>query len=133
MMSAFKISNRRRVADRARRHAETSNQAWGESEVIWIRIVGEFFRRVPLLFQVAGERVKESHEKALRERWRLSPRQAKVASELAAGKTYKEIARDLGITFHTVNTHVKAILEKTGAKTSRRLAAMIHELDNRAP
>jgi DNA-binding CsgD family transcriptional regulator len=72
--------------------------------------------------------VTESHEKSLRERWGLSPRQAKVAAALAAGKTYKEIACDLGITFHTVNTHVKAVLAKTGAKTSRRLAAMIHEL-----
>ena len=69
-----------------------------------------------------------SRERVLIERWGLSPRQAKVACALATGQTYKEIAADLGITFHTVNTHVKAVLEKTGARTSRKLAVMVHEL-----
>jgi DNA-binding CsgD family transcriptional regulator len=68
-------------------------------------------------------------ETMLQERWHLSPRQARVAVLLASGKTYKEIAEELGITFHTVNTHVKAVLERTGAKTSRRLAALIHEAE----
>jgi len=56
----------------------------------------------------------------------LTPRERDVAVLLADGFTYKEIALSLGISPHTVNTHVKAVLRKLKVSGSRRLAAMIH-------
>jgi DNA-binding CsgD family transcriptional regulator len=56
----------------------------------------------------------------------LTPRERDVAVLLAEGFTYKEIALNLGISPHTVNTHVKAVLRKLKISGSRRLAALIH-------
>jgi DNA-binding NarL/FixJ family response regulator len=61
--------------------------------------------------------------------WRtlLTPRENQVAGALAAGLTYKEVAAKLGISFHTVNTHAKSILIKSGLRNSRELAAKWRE------
>jgi RNA polymerase sigma factor (sigma-70 family) len=56
----------------------------------------------------------------------LTPRERDVALLLADGLTYKEIATRLGVSPHTVNTHVKAVLRKLKVSGSRRLAALIH-------
>jgi RNA polymerase sigma factor (sigma-70 family) len=56
----------------------------------------------------------------------LTPRERDVALLLAEGLTYKEIATRLGVSPHTVNTHVKAVLRKLKVSGSRRLAALIH-------
>lgn len=61
---------------------------------------------------------------------RLTPREWVVAQALAEGLSYKEIADRLNISFHTVASHVKAVLRKTGQKSSRRVAAAIR---NRPP
>jgi DNA-binding CsgD family transcriptional regulator len=79
---------------------------------------------VPFPFRGA---VKASLDPFLRERFGLSPRQAAVAVMLMDGKAYKEIAGELGISFETVSTHVKAILDRTGAESSRRLAALVRD------
>lgn len=56
---------------------------------------------------------------------RLTPRQSAVAYLLAEGFSYKEIAAKLGISPHTVNTHVKTILKRLQLSGSRRLASII--------
>lgn len=56
---------------------------------------------------------------------RLTPRQSAVAYLLAEGLSYKEIATKLGISPHTVNTHVKTILKRLHLSGSRRLASII--------
>jgi RNA polymerase sigma factor (sigma-70 family) len=56
----------------------------------------------------------------------LTPRERDVAVLLAQGLMYKEIAARLGISPHTVNTHVKAVLRKLKVSGSRRLAALLH-------
>lgn len=43
---------------------------------------------------------------------RLTSREAELLSEFAAGCSYKEAARNLGISPHTVGNHVKAIYRK---------------------
>lgn len=55
----------------------------------------------------------------------LTEREWVVAQALADGLSYKEIAQRLNISFHTVASHVKAVLRKTGETTSRRVAAAI--------
>nr|HPI54754.1 response regulator transcription factor [Chitinophagaceae bacterium] len=42
----------------------------------------------------------------------LSPRENEVLLELAEGKSYKMIAAGLGISYSTVNNHIKKIYEK---------------------
>jgi DNA-binding NarL/FixJ family response regulator len=48
---------------------------------------------------------------------RLTAREIEVLTAMADGASNKEIARRLGISFHTVKFHVAAILEKLGADT----------------
>ena len=51
------------------------------------------------------------------EHLRLTAREIEVLSAMADGTSNKEIARRLGISFHTVKFHVAALLEKLGADT----------------
>jgi DNA-binding CsgD family transcriptional regulator len=44
----------------------------------------------------------------------LTPAQARVALELVRGGSYKQVAKTLGISDHTVSSHVKEIYLKTG-------------------
>jgi non-specific serine/threonine protein kinase len=57
----------------------------------------------------------------------LTPRQQQVASLLARGMRNKEIAAALGISPMTAETHVRNILERTGAPTRAAAAAMVAE------
>jgi DNA-binding NarL/FixJ family response regulator len=57
---------------------------------------------------------------------KLTHREWAVANAIAEGMSYHEIAEDFHISFHTVASHVKSILRKTGQPSSRRVAAMIH-------
>lgn len=51
----------------------------------------------------------------------LSPRQTEILEAIAAGKTNKEIAREVGITERTVKHHLTAVFERLG--TTRRSEA----------
>lgn len=57
----------------------------------------------------------------------LSPRELEVAVLIAAGMTYREIGEELMISHHTVNSHLKSILGKTGLSSSRKLAVVVSE------
>jgi two-component system response regulator DegU len=54
----------------------------------------------------------------------LSPRESEILQRVAYGSTTKEVARDLGISPHTVKTHLERIFEKLGA-TDRAQAVAI--------
>lgn len=58
----------------------------------------------------------------LRERFRFSVREAEVAILLADRRTDAEIAEELGISWHTVRSHIERIFELLGCH-SRRDAA----------
>jgi DNA-binding NarL/FixJ family response regulator len=58
---------------------------------------------------------------------RLSPRERDVLSMLAAGATQADIAQRLYISPHTVRTHVRNLLRKTGARS--RVEAVALALD----
>lgn len=51
----------------------------------------------------------------------LTAREREIASRLVAGRMNKEIAFELGISAHTVGDHVKAVFEKTGARSRGEL------------
>lgn len=42
----------------------------------------------------------------------LSPREREVLESLAAGRTYKHIANEMGVTIHTVRSYIRRIYEK---------------------
>jgi DNA-binding CsgD family transcriptional regulator len=56
----------------------------------------------------------------LKDRFRLSERQAQITLLLALRRTNKEIAAELGFTIYTAERHTEKILEKLGVN-SRRL------------
>ncbi len=55
----------------------------------------------------------------------LTPREQEVAQLMLRGATTTQAARRLAISPHTVNDHVKAIFEKTGASTRGELSATL--------
>ena len=56
----------------------------------------------------------------------LSPRENDVAQCFGEGKTYKEVARDLGMSPNTVRHHIRAIYSKLGVKDKARIAQLLH-------
>lgn len=53
----------------------------------------------------------------------LSPRERELCQRVIAGASDKEIARELGISFWTVRSHIEQIFVKTGALNRRELMA----------
>jgi DNA-binding NarL/FixJ family response regulator len=56
--------------------------------------------------------VEKVRENEAHENYMLSKRELEVLSNLVNGKSYKMVANELGIAYHTVNSHVKKIYEK---------------------
>ncbi|MEV4442386.1 helix-turn-helix transcriptional regulator [Streptomyces sp. NPDC049577] len=54
----------------------------------------------------------------------LTPREQQVLALLADGETYWAIARRLGISRHTVDTHLRRLRTKTGAANRTQLAVL---------
>ena len=54
---------------------------------------------------------------------RLTPRERRVLDLMAAGRSNREIAGDLGISEHTVKNHVAAVLDKLSARS--RMEAVV--------
>ena len=58
----------------------------------------------------------------------ISPRELTVLTEIAAGRSNKEIARKLDVSPNTVKTHVARLFEKLGAKRRTDAIAKAREL-----
>jgi DNA-binding NarL/FixJ family response regulator len=54
----------------------------------------------------------------------LSPREVEILQQVAYGSTTKEVADALGISFHTVKTHLERIFEKLGANDRAQAVAI---------
>jgi DNA-binding NarL/FixJ family response regulator len=54
----------------------------------------------------------------------LSPREIEILQQVAYGATTKEVADELGISFHTVKTHLERIFEKLGANDRAQAVAI---------
>jgi DNA-binding CsgD family transcriptional regulator len=74
---------------------------------------------------VGRERPPTAFEESLRQRFSLTCREGAVAASLVEGLSYSEIAQRLGISYHTVHTHVKAIHHKAHVSSNGRLLALI--------
>jgi DNA-binding CsgD family transcriptional regulator len=58
----------------------------------------------------------------------LSPRECDVLAYFARGFTYSQISRRMGIAVHTVDTYLRRIRKKTGARNSADLVRLGLEL-----
>jgi DNA-binding CsgD family transcriptional regulator len=58
----------------------------------------------------------------------LTPAEARVGAALSTGASAAEIARGLGVGEETVRTHIKRLLEKSGAANQRAFIAMLGRL-----
>jgi DNA-binding CsgD family transcriptional regulator len=59
---------------------------------------------------------------------RLTPRQRDVALAFAAGRTYREIAADLGASPTTIRNHLQSVYERLGVSTKIELARRLEAL-----
>ena len=77
-----------------------------------------------------SEMKKESAKPEIQDNYELSDRETDVLVLVAKGLSSKEIANQLNISVHTVNSHRKNITSKTGIRSVAGLAvyAMIHNL-----
>jgi DNA-binding CsgD family transcriptional regulator len=55
----------------------------------------------------------------------LTPREQEIAQLTLRGATAVQAAQRLGISPHTVNDHLKAVFDKTGARTRGELSATL--------
>ncbi|HEX7040429.1 MAG TPA: helix-turn-helix transcriptional regulator, partial [Trueperaceae bacterium] len=62
----------------------------------------------------------------------LTGREGQVAALVAAGRTNKQVARELGISERTVEKHVSNVLGKLGLSSRAQLAARFAGLDDEA-
>lgn len=62
----------------------------------------------------------------------LTAREREIAEQLAAGTTYKQMARDLGLSTSTVANHAHRIYRKLGVKNRRELTAELHQSESAA-
>jgi DNA-binding CsgD family transcriptional regulator len=53
----------------------------------------------------------------------LTPRELDVLAAIGAGSSNKAIARDLGISLHTVKFHIESLFRKLGARTRAEAVA----------
>ena len=65
----------------------------------------------------------------LRRRFSFTRSEASVALLITEGLTYAEIAQRLGVSYHTVHTHVKAIHAKARVSSNGRLLALIRSVE----
>lgn len=56
----------------------------------------------------------------------LSARETDVAERFGGGRTYKEIARELGLAPNTVRHHIRSIYEKLGVSGKAGIAQLLH-------
>jgi DNA-binding CsgD family transcriptional regulator/PAS domain-containing protein len=68
----------------------------------------------------------------LEEAFGLTPAEARLASQIATGKTLAEIARQQGSGRETLRSQLKAVFEKTGTSRQAELALLLSKLAGRS-
>lgn len=75
--------------------------------------------------EAIGRSRRHLFQRALAGRWaELTARELDVVAQVAAGRHNKEIARDLGLSARTVESHRAQAMRKLGARTAADLAAL---------
>ena len=88
-------------------------------------MVGAASREAVALYVTDPRKPHETREEILQRLFGLTPREAAVLRILVEGEDLHAIAARLGITFETVRSHVKHIMETTGASRQSELVRMV--------
>jgi len=70
----------------------------------------------PMSPKIARKLIHEFREESTNEQFLLTQREKEIVKLVEDGLTYKEIGKKLGISTHTVHTHIKNMYEKLQAK-----------------
>jgi len=70
----------------------------------------------PMSPKIARKVIREFQDEGIDDQYLLSHRETEIVKEIENGLTYKDIAAKLGISPHTVHTHIKNIYERLHAK-----------------
>lgn len=73
----------------------------------------------PMSPRIARAVIREFHDETVSEPNLLTQREIEVLKGIEKGATYKELANELCISQHTVNSHIKNIYEKLHAKSKQ--------------
>jgi DNA-binding NarL/FixJ family response regulator len=74
-----------------------------------------------IVVSARGGALEELHERAAQAL--LTPRELEVLAAIGAGLANKEIARQLGISLHTVKFHIESLFRKLGARSRAEAVA----------
>ncbi|HEX9019944.1 MAG TPA: response regulator transcription factor [Nitrospirota bacterium] len=70
----------------------------------------------PMSPKIARKIIHEFQDETMNDQLLLTPRETEIVKRVEEGLTYKDIGERLGISTHTVHTHIKKIYEKLQAK-----------------
>lgn len=73
----------------------------------------------PMSPKIARAVIGEFHEKTVEDQYLLTPRETEIIRELEKGQTYKDLAKKLCVSPHTIHSHIKNIYEKLYAKSRK--------------
>lgn len=91
-----------------------------------VRRTPELIARLIAIMCVTGDQA-EGDEALAETAFGLTPAEARAATLIARGATAPEAAHALGLSPETVKTHMKAALQKTGARGAKDLARLLVE------
>ncbi len=95
-------------------------------ESFWYKDVGDETLSEVMCRTMAGESVYPEDtpvlDIGLAKSVEFTPRELEVLRELVNGSSYKEIADELGISENTLKTHIRSLLQKSGYKSTLKLA-----------
>ncbi len=93
-----------------------------------VRIAGNFPESDQFVLQVETSEASYTLVRQPRdseERMALSPREQEIVQLVSSGHPNKAIARQLAISQHTVNTHVRRIFDKLGVNSRAEMVAYV--------
>ncbi|HTN98054.1 MAG TPA: helix-turn-helix transcriptional regulator [Nordella sp.] len=78
-----------------------------------------------IILIIDPEQKRNPDAELLRAHFRLTPREAKLAEQLAAGRTLQDAAAALSITSETARSYLKSIFSKTGTHKQGQLVSLL--------
>jgi DNA-binding CsgD family transcriptional regulator len=82
-------------------------------------------RRVATVYVTDPQNPFDLDSSKLRQLYKLTPAEARLAAHLAQGSRLEDAAIDLGVSLNTVRTHLKRIFSKTGTDRQAELVRLI--------
>jgi DNA-binding CsgD family transcriptional regulator len=82
-------------------------------------------RAVAAICVTDPSQIEDAPEDIVARRHGLTPAEAKVAVAITSGQSARQIAEALGISYHTLRTHLKHIFAKTNTRRQGELIRLI--------